>query len=137
MTTYAGRDLLLKVSNDGAPPLFLTLGAARTTIFDATNELAEATLLGGGQAATYSGEAGSGNIRITLQGIFKDSTAEAKLRQLALSATQCRYRLVFPNGQTYEADFIVESYRREGSHDGLEMFSVGLIRSGEGAWTIT
>ncbi len=135
MASYAGRNLLLKVAADEIPVVFMTLGAARATTFDIGNDVADATLLGGSNAPSYSGDAGQRNLRVTLQGIFKDSAAEEKLRNLALSAATARYQLVFPNGDTYEADFIVESYRREGSHDGLEMFSAGLIRSGEDTWT--
>ncbi len=135
MTSYAGRNLLLKVGNGETPVVFLTLGAARATTFDVGNDVADVTLLGSGNAPSFSGEAGQRNLRVSLQGIFKDSAAEEKLRMLALAAAVARYQLIFPNGDTYEADFIVENYRREGSHDGLEMFSAGLIRSGDGIWT--
>lgn len=135
MTSYAGRGLLLKIADGGAPPEFLTLGAARTTAFDVTNEAADITTIGSAGHVHYSAQAASQNARVTLQGIFKDTTAEALLRQAAQGGLTCRYRMIFPNGDTYEANFIVESYRREGSHDGLETFSAGLLRSGEGIWT--
>lgn len=135
MTTYAGRGLLLKISDDGETPSFLTLGAARTTVFDIANDPVETTALGNDGARSYSGIAGDRGGRIAVQGIFKDSAAEEILRAVAEQAIQRRYRLVFPNGDVYEADFIVESYRREGSHDGLEMFSASLVRSGGGVWT--
>ena len=135
MTSYAGRGLLLKISDGGTPAVFLTLGAARATVFDISNDVAEATHVGSTGEASYTALAGSRNARVTLQGIFKDSTAEERLRQAAHSGALCRYLMVFPNGNSYEADFIVESYRREGSHDGLELFSASLIRSGEGIWT--
>lgn len=135
MTTYAGRGLLLKISDGGETPSFLTLGAARTTAFDIVNDLAEITPLGSGGARFYSGVAGEANARIALQGIFKDSAAETHLRQVAELSAVRRYQLVFPNGDMYEADFLVENYRREGSHDGLEMFSAALMRSGDGVWT--
>lgn len=135
MTSYAGRGLLLKISDGADPAVFLTLGAARTTVFDVTNDIAETTSVGGAVAASYNGMAGSSNARVALQGIFKDSQAEVLLRQAAQTADVHTYQMIFPNGDTYEADFVVESYRREGGHEGLEMFSASLIRSGEGVWT--
>lgn len=135
MARYAGKDVLLKISDGASPPSFLTLGAARTTAFELGNDLAEVTPLGSAGAVTYSGEAGTRTARLALQGVFKDSAAEARLRAVALAALTCRYLLVFPNGDSYEADFIVESYRREGSYEGLEMFSAAFVRSGDGTWT--
>lgn len=135
MTSYAGRGVLLKIADAEDPAVFLILGAARATVFDVSNDVADVTPLGSNGVAHYSAQATSQNARVSLQGIFKDSAAEERLRQSAQNAQICRYQMIFPNGDTYEADFIVESYRREGSHDGLEMFSAALIRSGEGVWT--
>ena len=64
MASYAGKDLLLKISDGATTPSFLTLGAARTTAFDLGNNLAEVTTLGSGGAATYSGEAGVRTARV-------------------------------------------------------------------------
>ncbi len=135
MTSYAGRGLLLKIADDGEPMTFLTLGAARATAFDFANDLAGAAVLGSTGEAAYCAAAGNRSARIALQGIFKDSAAEALLRHAAESGAIRCYRMVFPNGDTYEADFVVETYRREGSYDGLEMFSASLTRSGAGTWT--
>lgn len=135
MTLYAGQDLLVKIANDAEPVAFVILGMARTTAVDVTNDLADAAVLGSSGTAAYVGAAGRRNMRIALQGMFRDSAAEAVLCAAALMAASRGYMLVFPNGDTYEADFIVESYRREGSQDGLDMFTVSLIRTGDGLWT--
>lgn len=134
MAGQRGRDLLLKIGDGGSPQAFHTLGAARMTAFDLLNDVAETTAVGSGGAASYA-PAGTQNLRMTLQGLFKDSTAESLLRQAALSPAVKDYQLSFPNGDSYAAAFIVESYRREGSHEGLEGFAVTLLRSGSGSWT--
>lgn len=135
MTVYAGRDVLLKIGDGGASPAFASLGVARATGFDVVTAPADVTEVGSGIAPRYSGAAGRQDARITLQGIFKDSAAEAQLRSVALAADTRRYQLVFANGDVYEADFIVESYKREGTFDALEAFAAVLLRSGEGTWT--
>ena len=135
MTIYAGRDVLVKIGDGGAPPAFASLGVARATGFDIVIAVADVTAVGSGVAARYSGSAGRQDARITLQGIFKDSAAEGQLRMAALGADVRRYQMIFANGEIYEADFIVESYKREGTFDGLEAFAAVLLRSGEGTWT--
>lgn len=134
MSAQAGKHLLLKISDGGTPEAFLTLGAARVTAFDLTTDAADVTPLGAG-VPVYDASAGRQEARITLQGIFKDSAAEARLRSAAESGGAVRYRLGFPNGDTYAADFIVESYRREGSHEGLETFAATFRRTGPGVWS--
>lgn len=134
MASQRGRDLLLKIGDGGSPQAFHTLGAARMTAFDLLNEAVEDTAVGTTGAATYAA-AGTQNLRMTLQGLFKDSAGEALLRQAALAPAVQDYQLVFPNGDSYAAAFLVEAYRREGSHDGFEGFAVTLLRSGAGSWT--
>ena len=135
MTGYAGKDLLLKIGDGGSPQAFLTLGAARATVFDIANDAADATPLGAA-VPVYSAAAGRRDSRIALQGLFKDSAAEERLRSVANSGAVCDYKLVFPNGDVYAAALVVDSYRREGSHDGQESFSATFRRSGAGVWTL-
>lgn len=134
MAGQRGRDLLLKIGDGGSPQAFHTLGAARMTAFDILNDTAETTAVGSDGAATHAA-AGTQNARVTLQGLFKDSVAESLLRQAALAPALQDYQLFFPNGDSYAAAFVVENYRREGTHDGLEGFAVTLLRSGAGSWT--
>lgn len=135
MTIYAGQNFLLEMSGDGEPLSWLTLGAARAVAVDVSNDLAETTQLGSGGAPSYSGAAGRRSMRVSLQGIFSNSSGEAALSAIALSGAARDYRLTFPNGDRYQGSFLAESYRREGSYDGFDMFSVSLLRSGEGTWT--
>lgn len=135
MTGYAGKDLLLKIGNGGTPQVFATLGAARTTAFEVATSAAEATPLGA-VAPVYMPGAGRQEVRVALQGLFKDSAAEELLRAAAESGAAGDYQLIFPNGAVYDAAFVVESYRREGSYDGLEAFTATFLRSGPGSWTL-
>lgn len=135
MTGQAGRDLLLKISDGGTPAQFLTLGAARLTAFEMTQDAADVTPLGAA-APVYSSAAGRGDAVVSLQGLFKDSAAEEHLRGAADSGEGRAYKMIFPNGDVYTATFIVTAYRREGSHDGLESFAASLRRSGAGDWTL-
>lgn len=132
MPGYAGRDVLLKIAVTGAAGAYMTLGAARVVTVDIANSPVEATGLGAGLSAAYIN--GGQNMRISLQGLFKDSQAEKSLRDAALSGAAGAYKLCFGNGDIYSAAFMVENYRREGVHDGQEAFALTLLRSGAGEW---
>lgn len=135
MPSQKGRDLLLKIGNGGSPETFTTIGAARTTAFSINNQPVDATTISDGGIQTLLPDAGAQVMQVKLDGLFKDSAAEELLRSAAFARTACNYKLYFPNGDIYSAAFVIESYSRGGTHDGLETFSVSLTRSGTGTFT--
>ena len=135
MPSQNGRYLLLKIGNGGSPETFTTIGAARTVEMILNNQPADATLMNSNGIEVLQADAGVQSMNITLAGLFKDSAAEASLRAAALSRTANNYQLLFPNGDMYAASFVIGDYRRSGSYDGLENFTLTLIRSGGGTYT--
>jgi TP901-1 family phage major tail protein len=135
MPSQKGRDLLLKIGDGGSPEAFTTIGAARTAALTLNNQPVDATSMDGGGLQEMRADAGLQSMQIRLDGIFKDSAAEELLRAAAFGRATCNYLLAFPNGDVYAAPFVVDSYARGGSYDGVETFSVALVRAGAGAWT--
>lgn len=135
MPFHKGRDLLLTISDGGSPEIFTAIGAARTTSLVLGNAPVEATSMDSGGVQRLVSGAGVQRMRVRLDGLFRDDAAEALLRAVAFSGASRRYRLVFPNGDSYEAAFIVQDYARGGTHDGLESFSATLLRDGAGIFT--
>ncbi|MDE1151407.1 MAG: phage tail protein [Micavibrio sp.] len=135
MTGQKGRDLLLKIGNGADPENFSTLGAARTTAFSLNNQPADATTMDDGGMQRFIGDAGVQSLQLKLDGVFKDSIAEEKLRAAAFNRLVPNFELWFPNGDKYAAAFAVQEYSRSGAHDGLESFTVTLARSGSGTFT--
>lgn len=135
MPSQNGRDLLLKIGDGGDPESFTALGAARTTTMSINNRPADATTMDAGGIQKLIAAAGLQDMRVKLDGLFKDAEAEERLRNAAFNRTADNYELCFPNGGKYAARFVVSDYARGGSHDGLEIFSVTLIRSGAGIFT--
>lgn len=135
MPSLKGRDLLLKVGDGGTPESFSTLGAARAVEFSINNQPVDATTMA--DAGTQSFEAGAStqSMQLRLEGLFKDSSAEDTLRAAAFDRSSRNYELYFPNGDKYAATFVIDSYARGGTHDGLETFTVSLLRSGGGIFT--
>lgn len=133
MPSYQGRDLLLKIGDGGTPQEYTTIGAARSTSLRLANDLQETTAVQD-SAATFSAAAGAQAMQVTLEGLFCGAAAEELLRAAAFGREIRSYRLIFPNGDDYTADFAVESYGRGGSRDGFETFSLSLVRSGTGVY---
>ena len=135
MPSQKGRDLLLKVGNGGAPETFSTIGAARTAALTINNQPVDNTTMDGGGFQGLQADAGVQTMQVSLEGFFKDAAAEESLRAAAFNRSLNNYELLFPNGDKYAAAFVVQDYRRGGSHDGLETFAVTLVRNGGGAFT--
>ncbi len=135
MTAQKGRDLLLKIGDGAEPEIFTTLGAARTSAMTLNNQPVDATSMDDAGIQSFIPDAGVQGMTLKLEGLFKDSGAEEKLRLAAFTRASCNYRLCFPNGDSYAAAFVAQDYARSGSFDGLESFTVTLLRSGDGSFT--
>jgi TP901-1 family phage major tail protein len=135
MPSQKGRDLLLKIGDGEEDESFAAIGAARNAAMTLDNRPVDATTMADGGVQVLSAAAGVQSLSLRLDGLFKDSVAEEALRSAAFARTAKNFRLQFPNGDCYTAPFVVESYSRGGSYDGLESFSVTLARSGAGDFT--
>ena len=135
MPSQRGRDLLLKIGNGADPEVFTTIGAASTVALALNNQPVDNTAMDGDGFQGLQAEAGVQTLELTLEGMFKDSVAEETLRLSAFNRTAKNYQLLFPNGDLFAAAFAVRDYQRGGSFDGLETFSVTLVRAGGGTFT--
>jgi predicted secreted protein len=135
MPFQKGRELVLQIGDGGAPEVFTTIGAARATEIEVVNEPVDATGTDAGGAVRLNALAGAQAVRVALDGLFRDSDAEALLRAAALGRAPKNYKILFPNGDIYAAAFVVREYTRAGTADGLEAFRVTLLRDGAGVFT--
>lgn len=134
MSIQNGRDLALYIGDGAEEESFLHIGAARAVSVSLNNRPVDATTLND-DVQVLRGEAGVQSMSISLDGHFRDAAAEDALRRVAFSAAASNCRLVFPNGDAYQAAFVVSAYGRAGAVEGLESFSVTLLRSGAGVFT--
>jgi len=135
MPSQKGRDLLLKIGDGAEDEIFTAIGAARSVAMTVNNQPVDATSMADGGVQNLNAAAGVQSLSLRLEGIFKDSAAEETLRTLAFERAARHFLLQFPNGDSYVAPFVVESYMRGGSYDGLETFGVTLLRAGAGTFT--
>jgi TP901-1 family phage major tail protein len=135
MPSQKGRDLLLKIGNGAGTEVFTTIGAARMVTMLLNNQLVDSTTMDSNGFQELQADAGVQTLELTLEGLFKDSAAEETLRLTSFNRTPKNYQLCFPNGDLLAAAFVIHDYRRGGSFDGLETFSVTLARTGGGTFT--
>jgi TP901-1 family phage major tail protein len=135
MASQKGRDFLIKISDGNIPPNFEVLGAARTNKMTINNNPVDDTAMDSQGVQSLAGDAGVQTMDINIDGLFKDAAAEENLRSAAFTGTANEYQLVFPNGDVYQAAFVIRDYTRGGSYDGLESFSATLTRAGAGNFT--
>jgi predicted secreted protein len=135
MPSFKGRDLLLKIGDGGGTEIFTAIGSTRATAVSIANAPVPATLMDGQGIEALQVEAGLQSLEIRLEGLFKDAAAEELLRSAAFSPGAGNFQLLFPNGDLYQAAFVVISYERQGDVEGLESFAVTLRRSGAGTFT--
>jgi predicted secreted protein len=134
MPVQKSRDLVLYIGDGASPESFAPLGLARLVGLSLFNPVADATTLGADGVQELKAGAGAQEMRITSSGFFRDQVAEEQVRAAAFGGAARNYRIVFPNGDTYTAAFVVREYRRGGTAEGLEEFSVTLQRTGLGAF---
>lgn len=135
MPSQKGRDFLLKIGNGANPEVFSVIGAARTNQMQINNNPVDSTSMDSQGVQTMIGDAGVQTMEITIDGLFKDETAEQTLRTAAFDRQSMAYQLAFPNGDMYEANFIIQDYTRGGTYDGLETFSATFVRNGAGTYS--
>jgi TP901-1 family phage major tail protein len=135
MPSQKGRDFLFKIGDDGDPESFTSLGAARTNGMALNNNPVDSTTVDDEGVQTLIGDAGVQTMEVAIDGLFKDADAEETLRSVAFSGATKNFQLSFPNGDLYEAAFVIKEYKRSGTHDGLETFSAVLVRNGAGTYT--
>jgi TP901-1 family phage major tail protein len=135
MPSQKGRDLLLKIGDGGGPETFATLGAARTVAMALNNQPVDSTTMDSNGFQVLHGAAGVQTMEVALDGLFKDAAAEETLRLAAFNRTEKNFQMLFPNGDLFAGAFVIRDYRRGGSFDGLETFSLTLVRTGAGTFT--
>lgn len=131
----SGRDVLLKIGDGGNPESFFAIAAARAVSMVINNQPADVTSLNSNGFQVLQADAGIQSMELSLDGVFKNAAAEKTLRTSAFDRTSKNYRLMFPNGDMFSGSFMIRDYHRQGSFDGMEIFSVTLIRTGGGTFT--
>lgn len=133
MAQYKGRDFLLKIKTGVST--YTTIGGVKDTQLTINNSVVDATHKGSAGVRTLLAQAGINSMQISASGLFDNDAAIDVMEPLAHSGDAEVYQIVAGNGDTYQGSFIVSSFSRSGSLDGVEQFSVTLESSGAVTFT--
>lgn len=135
MTAQSGRDMLLKLDQDGAGT-FVTVAGLRTRSLalnaasvDTTDQESAGRwrelLAGGGiKRASVSGS-----------GVFKDAASDAAVRSLFFGGTIRNWQLILPDFGTVSGPFQIVALEYAADHAGEVTFDLALESAGELSFT--
>ena len=131
MAAQKGKDLLLKVDNDGLGTFATVAGLrSRTLAFNAESVDVTHAESAGHWRELLEG-AGVKSARITGAGIFKDAASDETVRGLFFNGTIRAWQVIIPDFGTVSGPMQITSLELAGRHDGEVTFELGLESAGE------
>ncbi|MCB8836097.1 phage major tail protein, TP901-1 family [Aurantimonas sp. VKM B-3413] len=130
MTAQRGKDLLLKVDEDGDGN-FVTLAGLRTRRIAFNAETVDITdTESAGRWRELLGGAGVQRASLSGSGIFKDAASDASLRQIFFDSRIVAFQAVIPDFGIVSGPFQVTALEYGGEHNGEVTFEATLESAG-------
>lgn len=132
MAGQKGRDVLIKISDGGAPEAFVTLAGMRASEIELN-----ATSVDGTAADSVDGwrelvpGAGVKSAKVSGRGVFKDAASDAQMRQVFFAGEISRWQLLVPGLGKLTGPLHIKELKWGGTYDGEASFSVSLESAGE------
>ncbi|SHL64607.1 phage major tail protein, TP901-1 family [Roseibium suaedae] len=131
MAAQAGRDLLLKLDQDGNGSFQTVAGlrsrrvALNATAVDITNSDSS------GRWRELLSSAGTRTASLSGSGLFRDQASDASVRQLFFAGEIRNWQVVIPDFGTLTGPFQVTALEYGGRHDGEVTYELALESAGE------
>ncbi|MGA7972555.1 MAG: phage major tail protein, TP901-1 family [Pseudolabrys sp.] len=133
MTAQKGKDLLVKIA-DGTG--FTTVAGLRTRRLSFNAETVDVT---DAESANRWRElldgAGVKRASVSGQGLFKDASTDALMRQTFFDGTVVNYQIVIPAFGTMQGSFQITTLEFAGEHNGEVTYTMTLESAGELTFT--
>ena len=135
MGVQAGKDLLVKVDQDGTGT-FATMAGLRATrlTFNAGSVDVTSVESAGGWREILGG-AGVKSAQVSGSGVFRDEVTDARARQLFFDGAVPRFQVIVPDFGIVEGAFQITSLEYSGAHDGEATYEMSLSSAGAIAFT--
>ncbi|MEL7047998.1 MAG: phage major tail protein, TP901-1 family [Pseudomonadota bacterium] len=131
MGAQKGKDLLLKVDQDGAGT-FQTVAGLRSRTLSFNAESVDVTHAeSAGQWRELLAGAGAKTARVTGAGVFKDAASDAIVRDYFFNGTIRDWEVIVPDFGRVTGAFHIASFEFTGRHDGELTFELALESAGE------
>jgi TP901-1 family phage major tail protein len=132
MVAQAGRDVLLKISDNATTPAFISVAGLRA------RTIALAAKAIDGTAADSPGAwrelipgAGLKEVTVSGSGVFRDAASDGLIRASFFNQDKRNWQLILPDFGTLTGPFLISALEYGGTHDGEATFSITLSSAGE------
>ncbi|CDN47069.1 phage major tail protein, TP901-1 family [Neorhizobium galegae] len=128
MVAQKGKDLLLKIDNDGALVTVAGLRSKRLAFNAETVDITDAE--SAGRWRELLGGAGVRRASLTGAGIFKDQASDALVRAAFFAGSILAWQILIPAFGTVTGSFQVTALEYSGEHNGEIRFELALESAG-------
>ncbi len=129
MVAQKGRDLLLKVEDEGS---YVTVAGLRTKRLAFNAQAVDVTdAQSAGRWRELLGGAGVQRASVSGGGIFKDQASDALVRAAFFAGSILSFQLVIPDFGTVSGPFQITALEYSGNHDGEVLFEIALESAGQ------
>ena len=131
MAGQRGRDVLIRISDGGAPEAFITVGGIRARTIGLSTSLVDATTAQSPQAwRELVAGAGTKRAEVAGNGVFKDAASDARMRHAYFSGEAARFRLEIPDFGVFVGPFVISELSYAGDHEAEATFAIRLVSAG-------
>ncbi len=132
MAAQRGKDILLKISDGGDPPVFVTVAGLRARTISLNARSVDATDSdSAGRWRELLAGAGVRQASVSGAGVFRDAASDAIVREVFFDQAARPWRLMIPDFGVLEGPFLVAALEYAGDHDGEATWAMTLASAGE------
>ena len=136
MAAQAGKDILLKIGDGAATPVFTTVGGLRARTISLNAKAIDTTdSESSGRWRELLAWSSVRSLAVSGSGVFRDSVSDAAVRDSFFAQTARVWRLVIPDFVQLEGPFLVTALEYAGDHDGEAAFALSLASAGAVTFT--
>lgn len=132
MSVKRGRDMLLKIEEDGA---FITVAGLRTKSIKLNSQTVDVTDQSSNGWTELLPETGIRSVSVTGSGVFRDAESDARVRAAFFAQTVVNAQMILPGFGTIAGPVLVTSLTYAGTFKGEATFEVTLSSAGEPSFT--
>jgi TP901-1 family phage major tail protein len=131
MAAQKGKDILLKIGDGGQVEAFTTVAGLRARTLSLNAKSVDATDSdSAGRWRELLAGAGVRSVAVSGSGVFRDSAADAMVRDAFFAQDARDWQLVIPDFGILEGPFLIANLDYAGDHEGEVTFALSLASAG-------
>jgi TP901-1 family phage major tail protein len=136
MAAQKGKDVLIKIGDGASPETFTTIAGIRARTITLNAKTVDATDSdSAGRWRELLAGTGVKSVAVAGSGVFRDSAADAAMRQAFFDQSAGDWQLIIPSFGVFQGPFVIATLDYAGQHDGEATFSLSLASAGAVAFT--